>query len=374
VSTTTRSPRPTALRASDIADLTTASGFPCISVLLPTRPATRMTDVDRARLGELVQRVREELRRRGVTSPDRLLRRLELEVQHAARGATDRGLAVYVSLAVSRTFRLPQAVDEAVVVERTFATRALVAALHRLPPHALLVLHPTCSHLYAAADGQLRPVAQVDPFPTGGEVRVPRSDDDGHGTREEHVGQYLRAVDRMLGDYRSQHPSPLVLAGHPTLLDRFCHLSRHTERLAGRVPTSESGSVVDLALGAAEVLQAYLRRRGDDSLALLAAAVDERPEDVCSGITDCWRALPGRQPGLLLVEEDYVCPGRLTVRSPEPDGVPVAEELHDLVDDLIEQVIVRGGQLALVGDGDLRTHDRIALVLRPRRRSAPGQG
>lgn len=371
MSTTTRTPRSTALRASDIADLTTASGFPCISVLMATEPAARMADADRDRLRHLVHRVREELDSRDVTSPDRLLRLLEMEAHDAATSATDRGLAIYVSLALARTFRLPQAVDDAVVVERTFATRALVAALHRMPPHALLVVHPTCSHLYAAADGQLRPVGSVDPFPGGREVRVPRPGDrEQAGDREEQVDQYLRTVDRLLGDYRSDHPSPLVLAGSPGLLDRFCQLSRHTERLAGRLPDPASGSVVDLALGAAEVLQDYLRRRGDEALALLGRAVDERPDDVCTGIADCWRAMPSRQPGLLLVEEGYVCPGHLTLRSPAGDADPVAEELHDLVDDLIEQVIVRGGQLALVGDDQLAGHDRIALVLRPRRRPA----
>ena len=37
--------------------------------------------------------------------------------------------------------------------------------------------------------------------------------------------------------------------------------------------------------------------------------------------------------------------------------------VHDLVDDLMEEVILRGGQLALVDDGDLADHG-IALVLR----------
>jgi len=41
-------------------------------------------------------------------------------------------------------------------------------------------------------------------------------------------------------------------------------------------------------------------------------------------------------------------------------------DLHDLVDDLMEQAILHGGQLALVCDGDLDEHDRIALIGRRR--------
>ena len=37
---------PIALRARDVAELTVASGYPCISVLMPTRPGPRMTPAD----------------------------------------------------------------------------------------------------------------------------------------------------------------------------------------------------------------------------------------------------------------------------------------------------------------------------------------
>ena len=33
--------------------------------------------------------------------------------------------------------------------------------------------------------------------------------------------------------------------------------------------------------------------------------------------------------------------------------MPPGRDVHDLVDDLMEQVILMGGQLALVADGDL---------------------
>lgn len=38
---------------------------------------------------------------------------------------------------------------------------------------------------------------------------------------------------------------------------------------------------------------------------------------------------------------------------------------NDLIDDLIETVITRGGWVALVDDGRLSGHHRVALTLRP---------
>lgn len=157
-------PPPVALRARNVADLTVTSGYPCISVLLPTEPDQRMTPADLESLQPLVVEVDRRLREHGATSRQRLVRKLADQVLRAAAQPTDRALAIYVNLAVTRTFRLPITVEARAVVESTFATRAVVSTLHRMPPHMALVLHATCAHRYAAADGGLRPVGDFDPF------------------------------------------------------------------------------------------------------------------------------------------------------------------------------------------------------------------
>ncbi|GAA2143988.1 hypothetical protein GCM10009844_17010 [Nocardioides koreensis] len=344
-------PAPIALRARDVADLAVSTGYPCISVLLPTEPARRMTPADLGRLQALVAEVDQELQEHGVTSRARLLRKLADQMRRSAAQPTYRALAIYVSLAVSRAFRLPQPVPSRVVVEPTFATRALVSALHRMPPHVVLDLQPTGADLYAAADGGLRPVGRCTP---------------------ERTSAHLREVDRMLGDYRAEHPGPLVLAGSPHLLDHFCGLSRNLDRLAGRVAPGDQQTVLDLALASAEAVESYLRTRREDALDQLDHALRHRPVDVASGIDRCWRSLQVRAPGMLLVEEGYTSPGASRELSGAGSGTRRGEAgaglVHDLVDDLMEQVVLRGGQLALVRDGELTAHDRIALISRGTRR------
>ncbi|MFC4786408.1 baeRF3 domain-containing protein [Nocardioides sp. MAHUQ-72] len=368
--TATRSPSGpprTALRARDVADLAVASGYPCISVLVPTEPAPRMTPADQDRLRSLVGDVDHQLHEQGVTSRPHLLRKLLGQVRRAAAQPTDRALAIYVSLAVSRTFRLPERVEPRAVVEPTFATRPLVSALQRMPPHVVLVLHPTCAHLYAAADGGLRPVRQHDPFRGARRIGLPRAGDPNPAVvRDEQARAYLREVDRMLGDYRAEHPSPLVLGGEPRLVDLFCEVSRNLERLAGRILPPDGASVLDLALAGAEAVESYLRTRSEDALHQLDRALRDRPHDVASGIERCWHSLHRRVPGMLLVEEGFVCPGTpwrpASAGSAGSRGSSETGEVHDLVDDLMEEVVLRGGQLALVRDGALTGHQRIALI------------
>ena len=352
-----------------MADLTVATGYPCISVLMPTQPAPRLTPRDLDQLHRLVVEAGRALSAQGVVSRERLMIKLREEVRRASQLPTDRALAIYVNLAVNRTFRLPQPVEARALVERTFATRPLVSALHRMPPHIVLVLHPTCAHLYAAGDRGLRPAGQVDPFRGAGRVQVPAAGAPGaQEARSDLNDSYLRAVDRMLGDYRMEHPSPLVLAGSPRLLDRFCAVSRNLTRLAGRVESGREESALDLARACIETIDAYLKGRREDALAQFVQALETRSADVATGIEKCWRAVHSGAPGMLLVEESFISPG-LTVTGAAGATTPVGvEAVHDLVDDLIEQVILQGGQLALVRDGDLDAYGRVALIAQPRRR------
>lgn len=361
---------PVTLRTRDVAVLAITSGYPRISVLMPTKPSPRMTEEDRSRLDGLVRDVERRLVERSVMNRSALMDKLSEQADHAGNQPTDRGLCIYVNRAVARSFRLPQPVTARAVVESTFATRPLIAALHRMPPHVVLLLHPTCAHLYASEDGGLRPVGRHEPFGPGRPIRVPGAGQPGASeARTELMATFLRKVDRMLGDYRVDHPSPLVLVGPPRLLDEFCSVSANLERLAGRVDDRDCATVLDVAVSGITSVEAYLRTRRDDALTLLSRAETDRPTDVASGIERCWRAVGRRRPAMLLVEENFIsagttAPGRDAPANASGDASE-AGDVHDLVDDLMEQVILMGGQLALVADGDLVTHDRIALVLKP---------
>ena len=232
------------VRSRDVADLTVSAAYPCISVLMPTEPAPRMSSSDAERLHGLVEDVDQQLREHGVPAQARLMRKLASRVEQVVVQPTDRAVAIYVSLAVSRTFWLPVPVTARAVVEPTFATRPLVTALHRTPPHVVLLLHPTCAHLYQGADGGLRLVESRDLFQRAGTVRIPQQ---GQGRAEKTAVDvtdgFLRAVDHLLGRYRAEHPSPLVLGGSLHVVDRFHALSRNLHRLAGRIPPTRGETV-----------------------------------------------------------------------------------------------------------------------------------
>ena len=82
-----------------------------------------------------------------------------------------------------------------------------------------------------------------------------------------------------------------------------------------------------------------------------------------------WLAARRERPEMLAVEEGLFFPARLSADGDfllPAANIDAPEVIDDAVDELIELVLDRGGWIALVDDGSLARHDRVALTLRDR--------
>ncbi|SNR94554.1 hypothetical protein SAMN04488107_0779 [Geodermatophilus saharensis] len=321
---------------------------PCVSLLATTTPAARMTDADARTLQRLAREAGARLARDG--APGGLADALE-DLVSAARGEpTGAGIALYVNRTLRQVVRLPVAVPDRVVVDPTFATRDLVRALHRIPRHVVLLLSEQDARLLEGGAGTLRPPRR-SPFPL-------RADDD--------AGDFLRRVDRALGTFLRLHPAPLVLVGGHRVVGRFRRLSRNTGRLAGTVTGNLTRAPLSVLVPRVrEVLDGYLLSRQGEALAHL----DRRRsrQAVVEGIDAAWLAARRERPEMLAVEEGFALAARLSADGDflvPADDVEHPDVVDDVVDELIETVLVRGGWVAFVADGALAGSGRVALTLR----------
>lgn len=353
------------LTARDVSQLVQVAAWPSVTILLDTTPADRMQPCDAIRLEELLQDAERQLAAKGAHGSHRLRNELRSLARDAAANATESGLALFASQAVHRSYRLPNAVGPRVVVEHTFRTRDLLRSLHRTPPHLLLMLHATCAQLYRVYGDTLEPLPQ-SPFPIQLTVPVRGHLQDGADV----LPGFLHTVDRQLSHTRARHPAPIILAGDSEPVTRLVRHSRHLHRLAGVLTGPEVADPTVLHLAAKASLEEYLRSRQDEALLLLEEAQRHRPSTVFSGIEACWHRANGLRPTMLIVEESHHFPAVVDnqgVHPADPRNEPVDAPpgtRSDLVDDLIEVVIDRGGWVAFADDGALSAHDKVALVTR----------
>lgn len=350
---------PVSVTPALVASLQSVQAYPCVSLLLPTRPGPRLHPDDAERL----ERLRlDALRRLGgeqLADGAALVAELDRAVRQALGAEAQRSLAVYVGAGVSTVVSLPVEVEERVVIDPTFATRDLVKALHRTPRHVVLVLSAQRAALLDGAGGRLMPV-------TGTQFPVSLATLDGRPRDAESLVSVLRGVDLALGAYLRLHPAPLVVVGPQAVVTAFRSGSRNLARLAGTVYGGfDDTSADELVRRTAPVLRRYLASR---QLAALKLLDQRRQEDrVASGIVAAWRSCRVHRPEMLLVEEGFRYPARLSpdgdVPSPATD-VEAPDVIDDLVDELVEVVLDRGGWVALAQDGALAADGRVALTLR----------
>ncbi len=349
--------------------LQAARSYPSVSILMSTRPAASMHQTDRTRLRVLAKQVGERIAAEddGTDAHRYLLHELERVVDAAAVDATGAALAVFVNASISLRLVLPITVADRAVVDPTFATRDLVRAMHRTPRHTVLVLSERRAQLYEGVFGSLRAApGRRFPLERDRDTRQPRGrHPDRPRLRDAAATAFLRDVDDALGAHLAARPMPLVVVGPAKLLTIFTGLSQNLARLAGTVAGNLAAVPLDqLSARIRPVVEEYLRSREAEALALLDRRTGEGRS--VSGLAAAWLAARRERPEMLAVEEGLFVPARL---SADGDHLTPAQDvdhpdvIDDLVDELIETVLHRGGWVALVCDGALREHDGVALTV-----------
>ena len=325
-----------------------------VSLLLNTRPGPGLDPADRVRLAALVDQAQARVAAERVGDVEPVLTALGT-LPTDLDGPMQRAVALYVSGAVTARVDLPVDVVERTVVDPTFATRDLVRALHRTPRHVVLTLAADEAHLFDGSGDIRTPVHSGFPLT-----------DPHHRPGEPPRLRFLHDVDRALGVHRRLHPSPLVLVGTKPVLHSFRSVSRNTARLAGTV-VGDPGDLPDETVrdGVRDALEQYLLSRRAEALELLAARFDRGR--AVHGVQQAWTAARWERPEMLAVEQGFFYPARIG-----DDGEPLypaddpqaPDVVDDVVDELIELVIARGGWIALLEDGTLPDGTGVALTLR----------
>lgn len=351
------------MNRSDIQQLQSIHDYPALSILLPTHRNHPENRQDAIRLRNLINQAAERLRAE-FPSQDiaPIVERLNsLATQVDYRHLLD-GLSLFVSRHFSGQFYLPFPVKERVVVDKAFATRDLVYALNRSPRYRVLVLSEKPTRLYEAVRDTLAEMetggfpmmytgpGAGEPLPGGFGIR--RS-----AHRDEHMRRFFRQVDNALGEIMAAESVPLIVVGVERYLAFFDEVSKGKRpvlaRLTGSHDKTPAAKLAQLVWPLAQAALADQRQ---------AALRELGTQPYVSGIDEVWRKAQTGRGKLLFVEEGYRYPAHFDA---EADRLlPSNNGAADAVDELIEMVLNKGGQVIFVEDGALNAHQRIALMLR----------
>jgi len=374
-----------ALTIEMIRSLASTHEGPCLSVYSPFYGGRRPDDAQQ-REG-LLRRAREALGDR--CAPDRrdaLLAALASLSGSAAQPEGARGTATFVSPGFQVGYALPVEVPELVVAAESFHIRPLLGHLQANRHYFVLLLAQGHVALFKGSAAGLIPV---------GSGAVPRSLEDALGaedrersityhsgaragvsaiyggegkadtSRDEDLLRFCRAIDAALWSVLREETAPLLLAATERLAACYRSISRYPHIVRELLPA-------DLGRAASAEIHARIAPRVEKLMNEREGLVLERYDRSVSGARalDEVRAIgrfaiQGRVRDLLLDRNAHLW-GRLNRETGEVAlfGQRPDDSVEDVLDDLAEAVMLRGGEVWSIDTARMPTKSSVAATLR----------
>lgn len=356
------------MRRDEIAALAGSAGVPAVSVLLPIeQPVTAHPETElrlRALVDEAIQAASTWW---DAAAADAVRAQIDAAGVRIEAGEAALGLALFASPDEHRVLRLPFRVEEEVIVDTTYATRQLLEGWARRVKHRVVVLDRSGARLLEGEDEHLAEV-RAHGFPVHldrpTEQDTPHRDRPRHEMVPEEDGRAVaRAVAAALTLARRSDPRPVVLVGEERRVATLQHVADLGDDLVGVVHGDHSRDR-DQQIG--PLVWPTIARWSSDR----AARSCERLRDAAgqgTAVTTFPAVLAAVSEGRgreLIVEEGFAMPRTwLDGLSPGEEPDPRIET-EDMVDDVIEQVLSKGGEVTFVAPGSLDDCGRIGLLLR----------
>ena len=356
----------------DILQVQQASGYPSLTITLPTHRTRPENQQDPIRVKNLVNQAQEQLLQefsRRELEP--LFERLDaltaaIDYQYALDG-----LVLYANKDFDAKFYLPFTVPERVVVTDNFLTRDLVFAMNRMRRYWVLLLSEQPTRLFEGYHDTLVEVTEggfpmIHEGPGGAQALPGGFGKNVSAHRDERHRQFFRSVDEAIKPFLADDPLPMGVVGVDRYLAFWDEVSAHKEFIRARLLGSyDRMTPHELGQTVWPLVQQVLAEREERELGELVQWANQ--QRVISTLGEVWRSANLGRGKTLYVEADYHEPGRLEEsgmlllpvdNAVGPDAIP------DAVDEVIEMVISKGGEVIFTENGALEKFQRIALVLR----------
>lgn len=291
---------------------------------------------------------------------------------HSVAGKVDynsykRSLAIYVSPLIERIYYLDIEVKEKMIIDETFEIRDLV--YNKKEQRKFLLLHIGAQHssFYLFDAGRLSRVksnsfSHIRRVNAGSSDTIAELTESDKG-KEMMIDKFLRLTDESIDEINGHYPFPIFLIATEKVIGHFKKVSHSLPRIAGYI----HGNFETLT---ERQVSALLNPQFEEWNNIYTQSLLIRIEaafgasKLSYGVEQVWDAAVKKNCKLLIVEKNFICPAEHG-ETPEKivtSGTKKGFYIKDAVDDIIEMVLLNGGDVEFVEDGSLSHLQRIALI------------
>ncbi len=277
-------------------------------------------------------------------------------------------LLVFANENVKDFVRLPIEVENRVIIDDNFATRDIIRALHEQKNYYALVISRKNARLIEAFNDKLVREFKNDEFPYENEVHY-STDKHQLSTNKGTDNQYEEFFNRVdkefqktIGDRRL----PVVVVTEERNFHHYKKVCDNPEQIAGHVNMNrDDEKAEDIVRAAWKVAEEVVEEKNNKRVNELKEAVNSG--NFLSDFNDIWKAVNEGRGETLFVQKGLFQPAKITSNGIElSDDASKRDEnvVDDIVDEMIERNIAKGGDTVFVNGDDLSTFNGLALKTR----------
>ena len=338
----------------------------CISIILNTHRTRPDSLKDPIVLNNLIKETEERLLndydKRFAGSIIKKLKNLANSINH---NFNLESLVLFVNTDFADYTRIPIEVKDRVIIDKTFATRDLVRAMHQETGYYVLVLSRQNARLIEAYNDKVVQELKGD-FPlkntlyTADKFKLSTAKG-----QDNLIEEFFNKIDKLVLKSININPLPILLATETRNFNHYQKIADKKESILGHINWSMYDKEPHyIVKDAWKIVQAIVKKQQTDRIVELRKAVSSGR--FLSDYNEIWDALQSGRGQTLFVKNDFFQSALLINNKILP--VTSFKNNKDIVDDIIDEMIelnlAYGGDTVFLEGNELQQFQNLALIIR----------
>lgn len=280
-----------------------------------------------------------------------------------------KSIAIYVSPLIQKVFYLDVPVKEKVVIDESFEIRDLVYNRKKAQQYIVMVL--STDHVRAFHHNntewirlELNEPADAENYRNDPPERISNFSDPAE-RKEILLDKFIQHADNNLSSLLRELGLPVFILGTERVLGHFKKMTVNSRHIVGFVHGNyEDATINELQHVIKPQVHEWEKKKQSQLFEQLESAMSAKK--LAIGVRQVWQASSQKNTRLLVVEKEYIMAAE---HGAEPGIIYPKEQvslnsfhIKDAVDDIIEKVLLNGGDVEFVENGSLRNYEHIALI------------
>lgn len=337
----------------------------CVTIFLQTHLTMPDSEKDAIVLKNLVKQVAVRLSGK-YEKPfvDMMLDRINSLAEDINHRHNKESLVLFVSENIATYVRLPVKVENRVVVDKTFATRDLIRALHQETSWYVLVLSRDKARLIEGLNDKVVHELE-DGFPVINQNFYPvQRAEAAIGSRKTNlVREFFNQVDKHLNQVLKENPLPVIIYTDESNYPEYLQIADNEELIAGMVFGNRMKDKAHHILEDAwPVMKKLTDEKNKQRITELKAAVNSR--NFLTDVNEIWKAVNAGKGKTLFIKQGYFQPAILENNHVELVSAedPQRANVDDIIDEIIEKNFNFNGDAVFLNGNELEKFNGLVLV------------